>query len=150
MKKAVFVLITVFIFFEIIYNSETCKNTLTNQLARVLVSLNGIELSASKELAADAFIAHAGGNIDGHLYTNSREAVENALESGFNFIEIDFSVTRDGHLVAIHDWKSFGQMTGIPTENALSIEEVKKRRIYNKYHALSGQDIAEIMKKIKI
>ena len=146
MKKAVFPLIVIFILFEIVWNSEFCKNAITNQLARILISINNIEPPIGKKLSSDTFIAHAGGNIDGYLYTNSRESVENALKNGFNFIEIDFSVTRDGHLAAVHDWKSFGQITGVHTDTALTIEEVKNRNIHNKYHTLSGKDIANIMK----
>ena len=38
----------------------------------------------------DHLIAHAGGAIDGNVYTDSREAVENAIKYGYKFIEIDF------------------------------------------------------------
>jgi glycerophosphoryl diester phosphodiesterase len=50
-------------------------------------------------------IAHAGGGIDGNVYTNSYEALDFNLERGFAFFEIDFSFTTDRKLVCIHDWR---------------------------------------------
>ena len=38
----------------------------------------------------DHLIAHAGGSIDGNVYTDSREAVEEAIKYGYKFIEIDY------------------------------------------------------------
>ena len=41
-------------------------------------------------LNADYLIAHAGGGIEGKVYTNSKEAVLNSLNNGYRFIELDF------------------------------------------------------------
>lgn len=146
MKKTVFLLLIIFVLFEIVYNSETCKNKLSNLLARFLTNTSHIGQTACKKLSADSFIAHAGGNINGHIYTNSREAVENSLKNGFKFIEIDFLVTSDGHLVAIHDWESFRRITGVYMNTSINLKELKNLHIYNRYHVLSGKDISEIMK----
>src|SRR5690554_7339671 len=48
-----------------------------------------------------AFIAHAGGTVEGYQYTNALEAVENSLAHGYKLIEIDLSETSDGHLVGV-------------------------------------------------
>ena len=58
-------------------------------------------------------VAHAGGGIHGETYTNSYDALDLNLGKGFTYFEIDFSFTRDGELVCIHDWdgsykRSFG------------------------------------------
>jgi len=50
-------------------------------------------------------IAHAGGGYHGETYTNSLEALDYNMTRGFEFFEIDFSLTKDGYLVCIHDWK---------------------------------------------
>lgn len=49
-------------------------------------------------------IAHAGGGIGSHVYTNSLEALNHNYDLGHRFFEIDFSWTQDNELVAIHDW----------------------------------------------
>jgi glycerophosphoryl diester phosphodiesterase len=61
---------------------------------------------AGHATAADLpdLIAHAGGGIDGHTYTNSREALDTAAANGFGLVEVDFAFTRDGHLVLTHEW----------------------------------------------
>lgn len=50
-------------------------------------------------------IAHAGGGLPYGIYSNSIKATELAVDNAFDLIEIDFSLTTDGQLVAIHDWE---------------------------------------------
>ena len=69
------------------------------------------------------YIAHAGGSIHGYCYSNSLEVVQNSLEHGIDFIELDLSVTSDGQLVAWHDWNF--EWTYAPTH-----DEFMARKIY--------------------
>ena len=94
-------------------------------------------------------IAHAGGRIDSHWGTNSKEAVESALNRKFSLIELDFSVTKDQRIVASHTWDKFYEMTnspknerGIPTR-----EEFLTKKLFSKYSTLSAEDVKEIMIK---
>lgn len=58
-------------------------------------------------------VAHAGGGINDVTYTNSFEALNSNLEKGFIYFELDFSFTKDGKLVCIHDWQgSFSRSFG--------------------------------------
>lgn len=69
-------------------------------------------------------IAHAGGGIEEQNYSNSLEALDLSYASGFRFIELDFSWTRDEQLVCLHDWdKSFKKTFGFKTKQALSYKE---------------------------
>ena len=52
-------------------------------------------------------IAHAGGEIDGYVYTNSLEALQQAASRGYKFIELDLLLTSDSVLVAAHSWEDF-------------------------------------------
>lgn len=52
-------------------------------------------------------IAHAGGRIDGQVYTNSLAAFNQAYARGFRMIEVDFLKTADGIIVCGHDWDDF-------------------------------------------
>jgi glycerophosphoryl diester phosphodiesterase len=68
-------------------------------------------------------IAHAGGGINGKTYTNSYEALDLNIKKGFTYFEIDFSFTRDNHLVCLHDWqRSFKRSFGFQAGEKPSIE----------------------------
>jgi glycerophosphoryl diester phosphodiesterase len=70
-----------------------------------------------KKISAPILIAHAGGAINGQIYTNSIEALNSNYNKGFRFFEIDFSWTSDDELVAIHDWfkyDTFQEMFYVP------------------------------------
>ena len=53
-------------------------------------------------LNPNCLIAHAGGAIDGHTYTNNKKALMNALDNGFRYIELDLFMTPHG-VVCSHD-----------------------------------------------
>lgn len=90
-----------------------------------------------------ALIAHAGGEIDSCIYTNSREALEQAVVRGYSFIEFDFQFTSDSVLVAAHSWSDFNKMTGFAHkgDSAPSLNEFKSRRIYERYTPLTASEI---------
>ncbi|MBE8232158.1 MAG: hypothetical protein HAW67_00370 [Endozoicomonadaceae bacterium] len=88
-------------------------------------------------------IAHAGGGIDGHKYTNSLQAVENAIDNGHRIIELDLIKTSDGNIVAVHDWDMFNSFTN---RNSVipNLHDFKKSKVYGKYDTLTISDIARI------
>ncbi len=53
-------------------------------------------------------IAHALGEVDGKIETNSKEAFEASWGNGFRALEVDFTYTSDGILVARHDFEEDG------------------------------------------
>lgn len=56
-------------------------------------------------LEDNVLISHAMGEIDGYYYTNSLEAFENSYYNrGSRVFEVDLSLTKEGVLVARHDW----------------------------------------------
>jgi glycerophosphoryl diester phosphodiesterase len=71
--------------------------------ALVLFSAGGPIAEAA--ISPSTFIAHAGGGLENHTYTNSLEALDFNYGKGFRFFEVDFSWTSDRELVAIHDWQ---------------------------------------------
>jgi len=95
-------------------------------------------------------IAHAGGGIDGHIYTNSREAVENSLERGYSFIELDLLLSKDEKIVAAHDWENFYKDTGLlltsDKPQPLSVDEFKARKIHGKYTTLAYDNIINLLR----
>ncbi|MFC1685833.1 glycerophosphodiester phosphodiesterase family protein [Nanoarchaeota archaeon] len=63
--------------------------------------------SEEKEIVAFSpkRVAHSGGEINGKTYTNSIDALNHNLKKGFDYFELDFVFTGDGHLVCMHDWE---------------------------------------------
>ena len=86
-------------------------------------------------------IAHAGGQIDGHTYTNSIEALESSIQKGYRHIELDLLETLDGHIVAAHDWKHYHEITGGSGDTPLTIHEFAQRKIHGKYTPITYKDI---------
>lgn len=99
------------------------------------------------ELAKQHLIAHAGGAIDGKVYTNSREAIEGSIKAGRKYIEIDLIETSDGEYIAGHDWERINEMTGRQGDKPLSKQEFLSSKLYGKYTPMSIQDIAELFEK---
>lgn len=87
--------------------------------------------NTSDSSANHAIIAHAGGSIYGKTYTNSLEAVENAIAQGVKYIELDLSVTSDDSLVCTHDWKTFASQAGRESTETPSYSEFIGSRIYS-------------------
>ena len=78
--------------------------------------------AAQPVLAADwqtgnPLIAHAFGEVDNKIETNSKEAFINAWQDGFRVVEGDFTYTSDGVLVVRHDFEKDGSYArlDIPT-----------------------------------
>ena len=82
------------------------------------------------------FIAHAGGEINNDIYTNSIEALDLNYSRGFRFFELDILKTNDNQLVAVHDWKEWAEKSNysgpIPPEK----NQFLKYKINDKYTPL--------------
>lgn len=97
----------------------------------------------------NAYIAHGGGVGEYH-YTNSREAVEDALQKGFRFLELDLLVTTDGHLVAGHSWKDLKKVCGLDNadNSPLSYREFLELRTESpRFHPIEETEIAAVMQQ---
>ena len=88
-------------------------------------------------------IAHAGGAIDGYVYTNSLEALERAVDNGYRFIEFDFQFTSDSVLIAAHSWSDFNRMTGHTEwgDSAPTFAHFSAQKIHGRYTPLTAEMI---------
>ncbi|ROR14223.1 glycerophosphoryl diester phosphodiesterase family protein [Vibrio crassostreae] len=92
-------------------------------------------------------IAHAGGGINGLKYTNSLEAMEQSIEHGFKMIELDLLISSDGRIVAVHDWKTFHEMTNSNNTGSISSKEFESKIIYDQYKTLNISTAIDILDK---
>lgn len=105
-------------------------------------------------LEGTKLVTHAMGEIDGYTYTNSKEAFGyNYKENGSKVFEVDLQLTKDGVLVARHDWSikntiALNQMheTG-NDEEPWTYDYYKKQKILNKYTPIGFKDIVNFAHK---
>ena len=93
-------------------------------------------------LSPNHLIAHAGGAIDGYTYTNSKDALMNALDNGFHYIELDLCVTPQG-VVCSHDSVNNGEKPLMILNDAVTIwqerpfefvvDKISDAKILNQY-----------------
>lgn len=128
--------------------SQKYKNT-TFILSIIYFTMTIVSCSSNDDSKQHNYIAHAGGEIEGYLYTNSKEAIEHALTCGIRYIELDLVVTSDNFLVAAHDWEFFRRITNTPpyTAQPLSKQQFIQAKIYNKFTPLTADDIIDILYK---
>ena len=72
-------------------------------------------------------IVHRGGVVDATRPENSLPALDEAIRRGFSHAEVDLRVTRDGHVVCLHD-RSLKRTAGLD----LNIDEVTLDQLYAK------------------
>lgn len=95
---------------------------------------------------APHYIAHAGGVVDSHKYTNSLEAVTKSIEKGADYIELDFCLTTDSVLICAHDWATYHTMTGQDgADHAIPLREFMSRKICGYLTPLSAYDVDSIL-----
>jgi glycerophosphoryl diester phosphodiesterase len=95
------------------------------------------------------FIAHAGGQIEGHNYTNSLEALNLSYKKGFRMFELDIIKTSDNTFVAAHDWNKWKKITSFSGNIPPNREEFLRTRIYGKYTSMDISMINDWFKSHK-
>lgn len=113
----------------------------------------------SKEFYEYNVIAHGCGGIDGYIYTDSMEAIENSYLNGTRLFDIDLRFSSDNQIIIRHDWDyDLGQPEFDYIRNsdswASKYKQGQRARdilpskdkfiqtpIYGKYHAISFDDV---------
>lgn len=106
------------------------------------IKLYPVETTGEEWFADAPMIYHAGGDINGNVYTNSLEAIEKTLAEGHDFLEIDMIYTSDRHLVCAHSWLDVYMEDYQPT-----LEEFLNSRIQGLYTPLTAGDLLDIMRE---
>ncbi len=98
-----------------------------------------------------SLIAHAGGSVrekkfNAH-YTNSLEAILTNYNLGHRVFEVDFTLTGDGKLAAVHDWEKFGNQDGTPllSEQWKNLGAFSSPETEGRYTAVFVEDILDEM-----
>ena len=104
-----------------------------------------VNFSYTKE--NDYIIRHAGGSIDGKIYTNSLEAFQKSIKEGYNYIELDLQISSDNKIVFTHDWSVFANQTNSNNFGPINYEEYLTKKIFNKYSTISHNKINQLMEE---
>lgn len=114
------------------YVDKEVLETLTNGQLSNQFGFVHYTKAKKKEWLKDSprLVAHAGGAIRekeyNTFYTNSLEALQQNYSLGHRLFEMDFYLTSDKKLAAVHDWNQFGNKNDV----ALSSDEWKKFKAY--------------------
>ena len=114
------------------YVDKEVLETLTNGQLSNQFGFVHYTKAKKKEWLKDSprLVAHAGGAIRekeyNTFYTNSLEALQQNYSLGHRLFEMDFYLTSDKKLAAVHDWNQFGNKDNV----ALSSDEWKNFQAY--------------------
>ena len=94
------------------------------------------------------WIAHGGG-VGEFVYTNCKEAVQDSLDKGFTFIELDLQETTDGHLVGAHSWRELKALLGSEelSDAPMSRAEIEALKPHWRRTPLFADDICCILQE---
>ncbi|MCM2536180.1 hypothetical protein NDK43_32790 [Neobacillus pocheonensis] len=149
MKKGIWLtLITLFIFADVAsIKSEAISEKPNHSMAiEKKATSKKIKWSPLDNLPV---VVHGLGYIDGHLVTNSLDALLLNYNRGYRVFEIDLNMTSDHRLVARHDWttghyaylgQDYPAVAGpIPFQTVMSL------KIHGKYNPASWEQILAVM-----
>ena len=113
----------------------------STQLLSPVIDKDGLD-------SPEFWIAHGGG-VGEFRYTNCKEAVQDSLDKGFTFIELDLLETTDGHLVGAHSWRELKALLGTEelSEAPMSRAEIEALKPYWRRTPLFADDVCRIMQE---
>lgn len=95
--------------------------------------------------AADGWIAHALGGIDGADYTNSLEAFRHNYSLGYRVFEADMDLSADNQLILSHDIWRWQQRSDAPEGTAYTAENFLASKIDGLYTTMDAWQLMELM-----
>jgi glycerophosphoryl diester phosphodiesterase len=87
-------------------------------------------------------IGHRG--AAGHVLENTLGSIEKAIELGVDYVEIDLRLTRDGHVVVLHDPTVDRTTTGHGRIKDLTLAQVKRLKTKDGRHVPTLEDVLKI------
>jgi len=88
---------------------------------------------SAEPLPAPILIAHAGAAIEGWQGSNSLEAMQNAANLGFRYIELDMLTSSDGEIVMTHLWHHISNRIPGIRNGIMTHEEFMSHRLFGHF-----------------
>lgn len=115
----------------------------------IFITKKRVDASDAPKFFNNKIMAHALGGYDGNIYNNTEEALVNAIQNGFKFIEVDMTLTSDNKLVCTHGFDDLTcERTGVlyykevPTYN-----QFITTKLHGKYKPIKVGTLIEYMRK---
>lgn len=106
-----------------------------------------------KTVKANPKIKHALGGIDGYIYLDTLEALEQNYELGYRFFEADVNFTSDNELVLVHGWRKIDYerigVTYDPDHPIPTLAEFLTWQLQGAYPTTSFKELVGFMKAHK-
>lgn len=115
-------------------------------MVRILILLIFIQITTNiKTNSSEStnFIAHAGGEIEGFIYTDSLAAIKESINLGYKFIEIDLHLSSEGYFYGFHDFNSLV----LKNKNDKEYLNNFKKKFFSQN--ININDLVEINEKLK-
>ena len=87
-------------------------------------------------------IGHRG--AAGHVLENTLGSIEKAIELGVDYVEIDLRLTRDGHVVILHDATVDRTTTGHGRIKDLTLAQVKRIKTKDGQHVPTLEEVLKL------
>ncbi len=116
----------------------------------IYISLNAYKIQATKFYNSQTdiksgLIAHAGGEIDYKLYTNSLEAIQKSIDWGYKYIELDLQVSEDGKIIAYHDIERYKNMISDENIQGIYLKDFNNKKLYSEYTPVDEEKIKNLL-----
>lgn len=127
------------------YNLKINNNNININIPNISKK-NNIQIYSTD---TERFIAHAGGGVNGVKYLNSVEALNHNYNLGFKMFELDLQLTKDGYIVATHDWNKWKKNTNYKGEIPPLLSEFNNASYKNGLQVLDYMKINNWFKENK-
>lgn len=104
----------------------------------------------AEEKLYEKVIAHGGGAYKGYETTNSVEALNHSIRSGYKYIELDMDLSADDRIIMLHDWDRTAQhYYGTTFDKKLSLSKFLTLKVHGELEVLTFDKLVPILKAHK-
>lgn len=119
-------------------------------LLGVLAPLQAFAAAPDKWTEGNPLVAHALGEYEGKIETNSKEAFLNSWQNGYQVLEADFVYTSDNVLVVRHDFEPGGSYYRLeikpnPNQPVMNLQTFQNTKIVYDQTPLTAKDLLQLM-----
>ena len=117
----------------------------------ILLFLQSVPVFADeteKHSQPERIVAHGGGAYSGYETTNSVEALNHSIQSGYQMIELDMDLSKDHRIIMIHDWdRTAFHYFGRNFDKKITLNKFLNLSVHDQFEVLTFDKLAGILEK---
>lgn len=133
--------------------NRLCARAVAAMLGVLLLPASPVYAAGADWTVGNPLVAHALGEHNGKIETNSKEAFISSWENGYQVLEADFTYTSDGTLVVRHDFDAGGSYYRLeikPQGNlVMDTQTYKNQKIVYEQTPLTAADLIALLGEYK-